>query len=53
MELLLCELQRVARWNSRVYHLKGVAAFLRNRALRSRGGEGLLRRYDWLYGWRP
>ncbi len=45
--------QRVARWNSRVYHLKGVAAFLRNRALRSRGGEGLLRRYDWLYGWRP
>ena len=45
--------QRVARWNSRVYHLKGVAAFLRNRALRSRGGQGLLRRYDWLYGWRP
>jgi salicylate hydroxylase len=45
--------QRAARWNDRIYHLEGAAAFLRNRALRLRGGEALLRRYDWLYGWRP
>jgi salicylate hydroxylase len=45
--------QRAARFNGRVYHLKGVAAWLRNRTLRHRGGEGLLRRYDWLYAWRP
>jgi len=45
--------QRAARWNGRVYHFKGPAAFLRNRALRNRGGESLLSRYDWLYGWRP
>jgi salicylate hydroxylase len=44
---------RVARWNGRVYHLKGPAAFLRNRALRTRGGDKLLRRYDWIYDWRP
>ena len=28
-------------------------AWLRNRVLRGRGGQGLLRRYDWLYAWRP
>jgi salicylate hydroxylase len=45
--------QRAARQNGRVYHFAGPAAWLRNRALRARGGESLLRRYDWLYGWRP
>jgi salicylate hydroxylase len=45
--------QRSARQNGRIYHFTGVMAFLRNRALRQWGGEGLLRRYDWLYGWRP
>jgi salicylate hydroxylase len=45
--------QRVARRNGRVYHLKGLAAYLRNRALRLRGGDTLLRRYDWIYDWRP
>jgi salicylate hydroxylase len=45
--------QRAARSNGRVYHLKNVAAWLRNAGLRRRGGDGLLRRYDWLYGWRP
>jgi salicylate hydroxylase len=45
--------QRAARLNGRIYHLAGPAAFLRNRALRARGGESLLARYDWLYGWRP
>jgi salicylate hydroxylase len=45
--------QRAARQNGRAYHLKGIAAALRNQVLRHRGGESLLRRYDWLYGWRP
>jgi salicylate hydroxylase len=45
--------QRVARRNGRVYHLKGLAGYLRNRALRVRGGDRLLRRYDWIYDWRP
>lgn len=45
--------QRTAARNGRIYHLRGIAAFLRNRALRVRGGFGLLRRYDWLYRWHP
>jgi salicylate hydroxylase len=45
--------QAAARWNGRVYHFSGLAALARNAGLRSRGGESLLQRYDWLYGWRP
>jgi len=45
--------QRAARRNGRVYHFSGIAALMRNAALSRRGGESLLRRYDWLYGWRP
>jgi len=45
--------QQAARTNGRVYHLKYLAAVLRNIALRQRGGDSLLRRFDWLYGWRP
>jgi hypothetical protein len=29
-----------------------VEAAVRNTALRMMGGAGLLRRYDWIYGWR-
>jgi salicylate hydroxylase len=42
--------QREARRNSWRYHL-GPLAFARNMVLRGMGGERLLRRYDWLYGW--
>jgi salicylate hydroxylase len=45
--------QRAARHNATSYHLGGVPAFLRNMALVAMGGERLIRRYDWLYGWRP
>jgi len=44
--------QRQARQNSIVYHLDGPAAAVRNLALAAIGGDGLLRRYDWLYDWR-
>jgi salicylate hydroxylase len=45
--------QKDARRNGRVYHLRGPAAFARDLALKVMGGNRLLRRYDWLYDWRP
>jgi salicylate hydroxylase len=45
--------QREARRNSRAYHLGGVLGWARNRVLAALGGERLLRRYDWIYGWPP
>jgi salicylate hydroxylase len=45
--------QRAARGNSRTYHLAATEAVVRNLALRTLGGKMLLRRYDWLYDWRP
>lgn len=45
--------QRTARQNGRLYHMRGPLAFLRNQVLRHRGGEAVLERYDWLYRWRP
>jgi salicylate hydroxylase len=45
--------QRAARHNGAIYHLGGAAAVLRTLALRTIGGTGLLRRYDWLYRWQP
>jgi salicylate hydroxylase len=45
--------QRAARRNGIVYQLGGPGAFLRTLALSAIGGERLLARYDWLYGWRP
>jgi salicylate hydroxylase len=44
--------QRAARSNGRVYHLKAGEAVLRNLFLRMAGGKLLLRRYNWLYDWR-
>ena len=41
-----------ARRNSWRYHLTGPHGFARNAVLRAMGGEKLLRRFDWLYGWR-
>ncbi len=45
--------QRAARRNGRVYHLTGAGALLRRLALAAMGGNRLLTRYDWLYGWTP
>ena len=45
--------QREARRNSRAYHLGGPLGWARNRVLAALGGERLLRRYDWIYGWPP
>ena len=44
--------QQAASRNGLRYHASGVEAAVRNAALRMMGGAGLLKRYDWLYGWR-
>jgi salicylate hydroxylase len=48
----VARVQREARRNSTRYHLSGPLGMARNAVLRMMGGERLLRRYDWLYGWR-
>jgi 2-polyprenyl-6-methoxyphenol hydroxylase-like FAD-dependent oxidoreductase len=45
--------QRAARRTGKVYHMGGAEAFLRTIALVAMGGQRLIRRYDWLYGWKP
>jgi salicylate hydroxylase len=47
------KVQRAAAHNGTIYHLTGAKAALRNWAMRKLGGKYLLRRYDWLYDWRP
>ena len=42
--------QTEARRQHTTYHLRGPAAFARDLAIRALGGEGLAKRYDWLYG---
>jgi len=43
--------QRAARRNDFVYHLGGLAAFVRDAALAALGGRRLLAQYDWIYRW--
>jgi salicylate hydroxylase len=45
--------QRDARHNGTVYHMRGAAAVLRSLGLMVMGGDRLISRYDWLYGWTP
>ncbi len=42
--------QAQSRRQGHIYHLAGPAAFVRDLALQSIGAQGLLARYDWLYG---
>lgn len=44
--------QRTARQIGQIYHLHGAMAFARNHVMRMLGGERLLARQDWIYGWR-
>lgn len=39
--------------NGRIYHLAGAAAMARNAVIASVPGALMMRRYDWLYGWKP
>lgn len=48
------QVQAAARANDRIYHLGGPAAAIRDLAMRTvLGGGLLLSRYDWIYRWRP
>jgi salicylate hydroxylase len=49
----VARVQREARRNSSRYHLAGALGFARDTVLAALGGERLLRRYDWLYDWKP
>jgi len=44
--------QRAARRNGMIFHMRGPLALLRRLAFQAAGGERLTTRYDWLYGWR-
>ncbi len=43
--------QLAARRQSRIYGRTGPEALMRNLVMRAKGGEKLLRRYDWIYNW--
>ena len=45
--------QRAAHRGGAIYHMSGLAGFMRSLALGAMGGERLISRYDWLYGWTP
>ena len=45
--------QRAARRNGGVYHMGGAAGVPAHARARAMGGQRLIRRYDWLYGWKP
>jgi salicylate hydroxylase len=47
------KVQAAARQTGHVYHLAGPLAVGRNLAMRALGGGVLIRRYGWIYGWRP
>ncbi len=47
------KVQGEARRNGQIYSLTGVSALARNVAMAALGGERLMARYDWIYGWRP
>jgi salicylate hydroxylase len=46
------QIQRAARRQGRIYHLRAGEALARNLFLRIAGTNRLLRRHDWLYDWR-
>ncbi|MGL4322897.1 MAG: FAD-dependent monooxygenase [Beijerinckiaceae bacterium] len=45
--------QKASRKNADAYHASGLMAFGRDFVMRRLGPEGLAKRYDWVYGWRP
>lgn len=48
----VARVQAAARRNAQIYHAGRLMAFARDTVLRRSDGAALLRRYDWLYGWR-
>jgi salicylate hydroxylase len=44
--------QQASRRNGVIYHKTGAEGIVRNIGMRLIGGPKLIRRYDWIYGWR-
>jgi salicylate hydroxylase len=44
---------RTARQAGQIYHLGGPMAVARDLTMTGLGGQRLLERYDWIYGWQP
>ena len=47
------KLQLLSARNGARYHLGRSRAWFRNAAMRTLGGKGLLKHYDWIYRWQP
>jgi salicylate hydroxylase len=47
------KVQGTAARNGTVYHFRGIAAWMRDKAMGAIGGPRLIRRYDWIYHWQP
>jgi salicylate hydroxylase len=45
--------KKASRKQARIYGMTGPEALIRNAVMRIKGGEKLLRHYDWLYSWKP
>jgi salicylate hydroxylase len=48
----VAQVQRAARRNGMIYHLKGPMAFARDLSIKAMGGKRMLARQDWIYDWR-
>lgn len=46
------EVQTHARRNGKVYHASGLIALVRNMIMKRLGAKGMVKRYDWLYGFK-
>ncbi|MCX5578462.1 FAD-dependent monooxygenase [Kaistia terrae] len=44
---------KTARQAGQIYHLGGAMAVARDMTMTALGGQRLLGRYDWIYGWKP
>ncbi len=45
-------MQRTARQQGRIYHLRGPAAFARDLVIKAMGAQRMLARQDWIFDWR-
>ena len=46
-------MQQASRKQGKIYAMSGPEALVRNLGMRMLGGEKLLARQDWIYGWKP
>jgi salicylate hydroxylase len=49
----IAQVLKLSRRQGRIYGLTGPEAWIRNMVMRRMGGQRLLTRLDWLYGWAP